>query len=78
MKVQLLSDGERTGGRPIVRIELTRRNLEVLLAKLDDPKSARTIIKDEDDISGAVTAVENDVHYGDRDPGTMYVNGEYI
>jgi hypothetical protein len=38
-------------------IELTRRNLEILLAKLDDHASARTIIKD----GWAITAVEDPV-----------------
>lgn len=53
------------------RIELTRRNLEILLAKLDDPASVRTIL---DGTTGfAVTAVENDVHYADRAPGEMYM-----
>lgn len=53
------------------RIELTRRNLEVLLAKLDDPASARTIC---DGTTGfAVTAVENDAHYLTRPPGPMYM-----
>lgn len=69
-------------------IELTRRNLEILLAKLDDPYSARTIQKDgwsvtafEDIpkdvalISGShvVAAVENEEHYSDRQPGEMFM-----
>jgi hypothetical protein len=57
-------------------IELTRRNLEVLLAKLDDPGSARTII-DPDGVI-AVRAVENEEHYTDRPPGTMLVHGEEV
>lgn len=56
-------------GVPVV--ELTRRNLEVLLAKLDDPGSARTIIDGEHHI--AVRAVENDDHYHDRAPGVMWM-----
>ena len=52
-------------------IELTRRNLEILLAKLDDPLSARTIGRD----GVWVRAVENDDHYAaeDRSPGAMYM-----
>lgn len=59
-------------------LELTRRNLEVLLAKLDDPKSARTLIDGEHKI--AVKAVENEEHYSDRAPGTVYMitAGEYL
>lgn len=53
------------------RIELTRRNLEVLLAKLDDPASARTLC---DGTTGfAVTAVENEEHYANRAPGKVYM-----
>jgi hypothetical protein len=53
------------------RIELTRRNLEVLLAKLDDPASARTLC---DGTTGfAVTAVENEAHYANRAPGEVYM-----
>lgn len=58
------------GGR-IPTVELTRRNLEVLLAKLDDPKSARTLIDGESLI--AVRAVENDEHYKTRRPGEVYM-----
>ncbi len=58
------------GGR-IPTIELTRRNLEVLLAKLDDPKSERTLIDGEHLV--AVRAVENDAHYKTRRPGRVYM-----
>lgn len=60
-------------------IELTRRNLEILLAKLVDPLSQRTIVKDGYAVHAvenlpdpyltliadghAVHAVENDEHY---------------
>lgn len=59
----------------VVTLELTRRNLEVLLAKLDDPKSGRTLIKwAEDDSSFAyVTAVEDAEHYADREPGPVFM-----
>jgi hypothetical protein len=72
------------------RLELTRRNLEVLLAKLDDPLSERTLLDPdgviyvtavENDANGIyVTAVENDAHYSDRAPGPMYMpsTGETI
>lgn len=51
-------------------IELSRRNLETLLAKLDDPASVRTIIK-----SGvAIVAVEDEEHYSDSNPpGMVYM-----
>lgn len=58
-------------------LELTRRNLEILLEKLDDPISRRTLL-DPDGVI-AVKAVENDEHYSDREPGVMYMpsTGEY-
>lgn len=63
------------GKMPI--LELTRRNLETLLDKLDDPASQRTLI-DPDMVIG-VKAVENNEHYSDRDPGAIYMPtaGEY-
>lgn len=59
-----------------ITVELTRRNLEVLLAKLDDPDSKRTIIDGTDSV--VVRAVENHEHYATREPGTMLVRGELI
>lgn len=55
----------------VAGIELTRRNLEVLLAKLDDPLSARTLLDGETGF--AVRAVENDEHYKTRPPGEVYM-----
>lgn len=52
-------------------LELTRRNLEALLAKLDDPESARTLVSPCGRIS--VRAVEDKVHYSNRKPGTVYM-----
>lgn len=54
-------------------VELTRRNLEVLLAKLDDPVSKCTII--DGDCRVAVRAVENDEHYRNENrlPGLMFM-----
>lgn len=52
-------------------LELTRRNLETLLAKLDDPASARELIDPENKI--IVKAVENDEHYANRRPGVVYM-----
>lgn len=59
----------------VVTIELSRRNLTVLLAKLDDPLSARTILKSTDDgtVLAEVRAVEDDAHYADRAPGEMFM-----
>lgn len=56
-------------------VELTRRNLQTLLAKLDDPSSARTLI--DPDWIIAVKAVEDEAHYETRPPGITYTNGEY-
>ena len=60
-------------------VELTRYNLETLLAKLDDPDSARTLLSPGG--SGepmiAVKAVPDEDHYADRAPGITYTNGVY-
>jgi hypothetical protein len=60
---------ERDDKVPIV--ELSRRNLKVLLAKLDDPLSARTLI--DPDFRIAVRAVEDSEHYANRAPGLMFM-----
>lgn len=52
-------------------VELSRRNIESLLLKLDDPLSARTLIDSERRI--AVRAVEDGEHYGDRAAGAVYM-----
>lgn len=52
-------------------LELSRRNLENLLAKLDDPASMRTLVDPDQKV--AVRAVENEVHYFNRNPGTVYM-----
>lgn len=60
------------------KLELTRRNLETLLAKLDDPLSVRTLVDPDDFIE--VMAVENDAHYKTRPPGEVYMptTGEHL
>lgn len=60
----------------IFRLELSRRNLETLLAKLDDPHSARSLVKgiEPDDSAWImVNAVEDEVHYSDRPAGQVYM-----
>lgn len=52
-------------------LELTRRNLEALLAKLDDPLSARTLTDGETGFH--VHAVENVDHYENCVPGEVYM-----
>ncbi|WNM73881.1 hypothetical protein SEA_HOLT_51 [Mycobacterium Phage Holt] len=60
---------ENSLGKPI--LELTRRNLETLLRKLDDPLSARTLLCPGGNIY--VRAVEDDDHYAEREPGRIYM-----
>lgn len=64
---------------PVPVIELTRRNLTVLLAKLDEPGSHRQLVaaRGPRDLC-AVRAVEDVEHYSERAPGEMLVNGEII
>lgn len=62
-----------------IDIELTRRNLLVLLAKLDGnpPNSSCTLVKNIDDTMVYVKAVENDEHYTDEEPpGVMHEDTE--
>lgn len=64
------------------RLELTRRNLQVLLAKLDDPLSARQLVDGDwymivqavegEEVVG-VMAVEDQQHYADRAPGPVFM-----
>jgi len=60
------------GSYGVPTLELTRRNLEVLLEKLDMENSRRTIIDPDHKI--AVKAVENEEHYGHRRPGMMILS----
>jgi hypothetical protein len=59
-------------------LELTRRNLTVLLAKLDDPHSNRRLIDPRQLIQ--VVAVEDEEHYSNRAPGVVYMpsTDEYL
>ncbi len=58
-------------------LELTRRNVQTLLDKLDDPLSNRALM--DPDAYIVVKAVEDEEHYKDRDPGVVYMpsTGEY-
>lgn len=60
---------ENEGDYPI--LELTRRNLQALLDKLDDPLSNRTLTDPDRQIM--VRAVEDQEHYADRAPGPVYM-----
>lgn len=62
-------DNHGEGAMPVV--ELTRRNLQTLLDKLDDPASNRTLIDPDRKI--AVHAVEDVEHYADRAPGAVFM-----
>lgn len=55
-------------------VELTRRNLRALLAKLDESDSTHTLIDPKQQV--AVTAVEDDEHYADRPPGKLHPETE--
>lgn len=70
-------------------IELTRRNLQTLLDKLDDPASKRTLIDpdwrlavkavEDPEYQVEVKAVQDVEHYADRAPGEVFMptSGEY-
>lgn len=59
-------------------VELTRRNLNALLAKLDGnpPDSECTLVDPTDKI--AVKAVEDSVHYANRRPGPLHEDTESV
>jgi hypothetical protein len=63
---------EEQHGMP--QVELTERNLCVLLAKLKDPLSNRTLMDPDNQIT--VKAVPDEEHYGDRSPGLVYMPTE--
>jgi hypothetical protein len=63
------SEGRLSEGRDLPILELTRRNLLALLAKLEDPTSAQTLIDPDRNI--AVRAVADDAHYTDREAGEV-------
>jgi hypothetical protein len=66
---------ENKGEHPTV--ELTRRNLETLLAKLSDPLSVKTLLSGNENGSRCyVKAVEDDAHYADRAPGLIWMPSE--
>lgn len=60
-------------------LEMTRRNLQALLDKLDDPQSARSLGKTSEDLGSyvLVTAVEDEEHYADRPPGQKISHYRY-
>lgn len=61
------------------RVWLSRRNLEALLVKLDDPTSKRTIFCFDDHGNPLwVTSEENEEHYKGRTPGEMHPRTEQM
>ena len=62
-------------GRGDLVVELTRRNLSILLEKLDDEASRKRIGKEFAGSKVWIQAVEDDAHYEDRAPGAMLVDG---
>ena len=61
-----------TGHRPVVHITLSRRNLIALLEKLDQPDSARTLLKDLPQANLILTSEEDEVHYQDAPSGDVH------
>ena len=59
-------------GHPVLHVELTRRNLLALLAKLEVPGSACSLSKTDDNVSIIVTSVPDAEHYNDREPGAVH------
>lgn len=59
------------GGSTIL-VELTERNLLTLLNELKRPGSARTLWQFDGDQALVVTAVPDETHYSDRQPGQVH------
>lgn len=64
-----------------VHVTLSRRNLKTLLLKLDEPDSARTLVRmvetDLDkEVILRVTAEDDDIHYVGRIPGEVHPREE--
>lgn len=53
----------------VAHVQLTRRNLRTLLAKLGSPLNARTLEKHDTPGTIIVTAVEDEVYYSGQVPG---------
>ena len=67
--MQIYRTGTFTGGVQ-VRVTLSRRNLEQLLAVLDSPMAEPFLVRQcEDGTVLYVEPQENDVHYERREPG---------
>jgi hypothetical protein len=67
------------GGRLVIAVRLSRRNLEALLAKLDIEGSVRTLLKDT--VQGHLllaVAEEDESHYEGREPGIMHPDTENV
>lgn len=64
-------------GEQLHLLELTRRNVQTLLDKLDDPKSNRALVDPDGQI--VLRVVEDDEHYSLRPAGAVYMpsTGEY-
>ena len=60
-----------------VTVEFTRRNLQAMLDKLDDPNSACTLTKQSDDLTSPwvviMRGVEDNEHYANRPAGAVYM-----
>jgi hypothetical protein len=59
----------------VVRVTLSRRNLQTLLLKLDEP-SERTLIRNCDGVMLYVMGENDEAHYGDRTPGMVHPREE--
>ncbi len=60
------------GGKSVVHVSLSKRNLLTLLCRLDDPTSVRELRRTIDrDLHLSVTAEPNFEHYADREFAKM-------
>ena len=65
---------KRLSGNPGIVVAVSRRNLLALVAKLDGfPKGSECAIHGDGVL---LSAEENDVHYGEREPGLMHPDTE--
>lgn len=60
----------------LIKVTMSRRNLQTLLFKLDEPSSKRTLLKQVDGGMLVVQAEEDADHYGYKHPGVVHPREE--
>ncbi len=71
------ADLNQVGNATLIKVQLSKRNLETLLHKIDEPDSERTITRRLNNGNMLIVSSEdNDTHYKDRPAGAMHPREE--